>query len=49
MALESIQTGAWSLVPALLAIGLAWYTRDALIGLFVGVAVAGSIYGAFRP
>ena len=49
MALESIQTGAWSLVPALLAISLAWYTRDALIGLFVGVASTGPIYGAFRP
>ncbi|HET7323107.1 MAG TPA: Na+/H+ antiporter NhaC family protein [Halococcus sp.] len=49
MALESITAGPWSLVPALAAISLAWYTRDALIGLFVGVVSAGVIYGAFRP
>lgn len=49
MALESIQAGAWSIVPALVAIGLAWYTRDALIGLFVGVASAAVIYGGLRP
>ncbi|RBI63732.1 sodium:proton antiporter [halophilic archaeon] len=49
MALEEITTGPWSLLPALLAISLAWYTRDAIIGLFVGVASAGVVYGAFRP
>ena len=49
MALESIQAGAWSVVPALAAIGLAWYTRDALIGLFVGVASAAVVYGGLRP
>ncbi|WP_435175352.1 Na+/H+ antiporter NhaC family protein [Halorussus sp. AFM4] len=49
MALESIDAGVWSLVPAILAITLAWTTRDALIGLFVGVASAGPIYGALRP
>ena len=49
MAIESIDAGAWSLVPALLAISLAWYTRDALIGLFVGIAVAGPVYGALSP
>ncbi|QLG26372.1 sodium:proton antiporter [Halorarum halophilum] len=49
MALEPIQAGAWSLVPALVAITLAWYTRDALIGLFVGVSITGVVYGALRP
>jgi Na+/H+ antiporter NhaC len=49
MALETIQTGAWSLLPALVAISLAWYTRDALIGLFVGVGIAGIVYGALSP
>jgi Na+/H+ antiporter NhaC len=49
MALDQISTGPWSLVPALLAISLAWYTRDALIGLFVGVLGAGVVYGAFDP
>jgi Na+/H+ antiporter NhaC len=49
MPLETITTGPWSLVPALAAISLAWYTRDALIGLFVGVVSAAVIYGAFRP
>lgn len=49
MAIESIQAGAWSLVPALLAISLAWYTRDALVGLFVGVAITGPVYGALSP
>ncbi|UPW00848.1 sodium:proton antiporter [Halorussus gelatinilyticus] len=49
MALESIDAGVWSLVPAILAITLAWTTRDALIGLFVGVASAGPIYGALKP
>ncbi|WP_254545644.1 Na+/H+ antiporter NhaC family protein [Halomarina pelagica] len=49
MALESIDAGVWSLVPALVAISLAWYTRDALIGLFLGVASAGVVYGAFVP
>jgi Na+/H+ antiporter NhaC len=49
MPLESITVGPWSLVPAICAISLAWYTRDALIGLFVGIVSAGIIYGAFRP
>jgi Na+/H+ antiporter NhaC len=49
VALEGITAGPWSLVPAICAISLAWYTRDALIGLFVGVVSAGIIYGAFRP
>src|SRR6056297_416806 len=49
MALESIDAGVWSLVPAILAITLAWTTRDALIGLFVGVASAGPVYGAIKP
>jgi Na+/H+ antiporter NhaC len=49
MALESIDAGVWSLVPAILAITLAWTTRDALIGLFVGVASTGPIYGALEP
>jgi Na+/H+ antiporter NhaC len=49
MALESIDAGVWSLVPAILAISLAWTTRDALIGLFVGVAGTGPVYGALEP
>src|SRR6056297_3232668 len=49
MALESIDAGVWSLVPAVLAISLAWTTRDALIGLFVGVASVGPVYGALEP
>ncbi|EMA55316.1 MULTISPECIES: Na+/H+ antiporter NhaC family protein [Halococcus] len=49
MPLESIAAGPWSLLPALLAIALAWYTRDALIGLFVGIAGGAVVYGAFRP
>ncbi|WP_435359409.1 Na+/H+ antiporter NhaC family protein [Haloarchaeobius sp. DFWS5] len=49
MALEQISAGAWSVVPALVAIAVAWYTREALIGLFLGVLVTGSIYGAFQP
>ncbi len=49
MALESIDAGVWSLVPAILAITLAWTTRDALIGLFVGVASTGPVYGALKP
>jgi Na+/H+ antiporter NhaC len=49
MPLETISAGPWSLVPALLAISLAWYVRDALIGLFVGIAGGAVVYGAFRP
>lgn len=49
MALETVQAGALSIVPALVAISLAWYTRDALIGLFVGVASAGVVYGSLSP
>jgi len=49
MPLESISAGPWSLVPALLAIVLAWYVRDALIGLFVGIAGGAVVYGVFRP
>jgi Na+/H+ antiporter NhaC len=49
MAIESIEAGAWSLVPALLAISLAWYTREALIGLAVGVSSAGPTYGILNP
>ncbi len=49
MSLETINAGVWALVPAILAIGLAWTTRDALIGLFVGVIGAGIVYGAFSP
>jgi Na+/H+ antiporter NhaC len=49
MALDQINAGVWSLVPALLAIGSAWYTRDALIGLFLGVSSAGVVYGALAP
>ena len=49
MPLENIAAGAWSLVPALLAISLAWYVRDALIGLFVGIAGGAVVYGVFRP
>ncbi|MEE6210078.1 Na+/H+ antiporter NhaC family protein [Salarchaeum sp. III] len=49
MALESITAGPWSLVPALFAISLAWYTKDALVGLFVGVASAAAVYGALQP
>ncbi|WP_254536236.1 Na+/H+ antiporter NhaC family protein [Halomarina litorea] len=49
MALESIDAGVWSLVPALAAIALAWYTREALVGLFAGVASAGVVYGALSP
>jgi Na+/H+ antiporter NhaC len=46
---QGIEAGVWSVVPALLAISLAWYTRDALIGLFVGIVVTGMIYGALHP
>lgn len=49
MALESINAGVWALIPPLLAIGLAWYIRDALVGLFVGIAGAGIVYGAHTP
>ncbi|MFC4552036.1 MULTISPECIES: Na+/H+ antiporter NhaC family protein [Halorussus] len=49
MALETIDAGVWSIVPALLAISLAWITRDAIIGLFVGIASTGPVYGALRP
>lgn len=49
MALESITAGPWSVVPAIVAIIVAWYTRDALIGLFLGIVSTGLIYGAFRP
>ncbi|WP_435319133.1 Na+/H+ antiporter NhaC family protein [Haloarchaeobius sp. TZWSO28] len=49
MALEQIDAGAWSVVPALVAIATAWYTREALIGLFLGVLTTGSIYGALKP
>ncbi|WP_439027234.1 Na+/H+ antiporter NhaC family protein [Haloarchaeobius sp. DT45] len=49
MALEQIDAGAWSVVPALVAISAAWYTREALIGLFLGVLTTGSIYGALKP
>ncbi|MFB6104559.1 MAG: Na+/H+ antiporter NhaC family protein [Halobacteriaceae archaeon] len=44
-----IEAGVLSVVPALVAIGLAWYTRDAIIGLLLGVATAGVIYGALNP
>jgi Na+/H+ antiporter NhaC len=46
---QGIAAGPWSIVPALLAIGLAWYTRDALIGLFVGIVTAGVLLGALHP
>lgn len=46
---QGIQAGARWIVPALVAIGLAWYTRDALIGLFVGVVTAAVVYGAPSP
>ncbi|WP_435346096.1 Na+/H+ antiporter NhaC family protein [Haloarchaeobius sp. HRN-SO-5] len=49
MPVENIEAGAWSLVPAIVAIGLAWYTRDALIGLFTGILVTGVVYGALAP
>jgi Na+/H+ antiporter NhaC len=49
MPLETISAGPWSLLPALLAISLAWYVRDALIGLFVGIAGGAVVYGTFRP
>jgi Na+/H+ antiporter NhaC len=49
MPLETLQAGAFSVVPALVAISLAWYTRDALVGLFVGIATAGVLYGALHP
>ncbi|WP_049969953.1 Na+/H+ antiporter NhaC family protein [Haladaptatus cibarius] len=49
MALDQISAGWLSVVPALLAISLAWYSRDAIIGLFVGVASAGAVYGALKP
>ncbi|WP_266078099.1 Na+/H+ antiporter NhaC family protein [Haladaptatus caseinilyticus] len=49
MALDQINAGWLSIVPALLAISLAWYSRDAIIGLFVGVAGAGAVYGALKP
>jgi Na+/H+ antiporter NhaC len=44
-----IEAGVLSIVPPLLAIGLAWYTRDAQIGLFIGILLAGVIYGALNP
>ncbi len=49
MALDQISAGWLSVVPALLAISLAWYSRDAIIGLFVGIASAGAVYGALKP
>lgn len=44
-----IEAGVLSVVPALVAISLAWKTRDAVIGLFVGVVVTGILYGAVHP
>lgn len=44
-----IEAGVLSIIPPLLAIGLAWYTRDAQIGLFIGIVLAGVIYGALNP
>lgn len=49
MALETVQTGWLSVVPALIAISLAWYTRDAIIGLFLGVVTAAVLYGGYEP
>ncbi|RRJ33483.1 Na+/H+ antiporter NhaC family protein [Halocatena pleomorpha] len=49
MSLETINAGVWTLIPPLLAIGLAWYIRDALIGLFAGIVGAGVVYGAHTP
>ncbi|WP_247008637.1 Na+/H+ antiporter NhaC family protein [Halorientalis litorea] len=46
---QGVAAGPWSIVPALLAISLAWYTRDALIGLFTGIVAAGVILGALHP
>ncbi|WP_440991312.1 Na+/H+ antiporter NhaC family protein [Haloarchaeobius baliensis] len=46
---SGIEAGIWSVVPAIVAISLAWNTRDAQIGLFVGVVVAGMVYGALNP
>ncbi|WP_246983970.1 Na+/H+ antiporter NhaC family protein [Halorientalis marina] len=46
---QGIAAGPWSVVPALLAITLAWHTRDALVGLFVGIATAGVLLGALHP
>jgi len=46
---QGIAAGPWSIVPALVAISLAWYTRDALIGLFVGIVVTGILIGALHP
>jgi Na+/H+ antiporter NhaC len=47
--METIHAGVWSVVPALVAISLAWYSRDAIIGLFCGIASAGVVYGAIKP
>jgi Na+/H+ antiporter NhaC len=46
---SGIEAGVWSLLPALVAISLAWHTRDAQIGLFIGILVAGVVYGALNP
>lgn len=46
---SGIEAGVWSLVPALIAISLAWRTKDAQIGLFIGILVAGVVYGALNP
>jgi Na+/H+ antiporter NhaC len=47
--MDTIHAGVWSVVPALVAISLAWYSRDAIIGLFCGIASAGVVYGALKP
>lgn len=47
--MDTIHAGVWSVIPALVAISLAWYSRDAIIGLFAGIASAGVVYGALKP
>ncbi|MFB6186210.1 MAG: Na+/H+ antiporter NhaC family protein [Halobacteriaceae archaeon] len=46
---QGIDAGVFSIVPALVAISLAWYTRDALMGLFIGIVVAAITLGALHP
>lgn len=48
MALETVQ-GCLSLVPAIIAISIAWYSKDAIIGLFLGTVSASIVYGAYLP
>ena len=39
--------GWWSLLPALVAVGLCWMTREPLISLFGGIVVGAFLLGYY--